>query len=88
MRRSIVAVVLNCVIPGAGLWYLGKPAWGLVNLLVVVLLALGGVLLLPQEISHNSIHYFVLGSVAACGGLAHHVALRTLRPDGVSEQSR
>ena len=77
MKRAVVTVVLNCIIPGMGLWYLGKPWWGLLNLLVVIVV--GGVLLfvLPNEITTEYFHYFVLAYSAGSGRLAHNFAGRS-----------
>src|SRR5262249_3067048 len=41
MKRPWLAFTLSFFLPGAGLWYLGKWAWGFVNLATV--LAIGAI---------------------------------------------
>lgn len=87
MKRSVVAVVLNCLCPGVGLWYLGKPWWGLMNLLVVI--AVGVVLLfvLPNACTTDYFHYFLLCYVTGSGGLAHNIASRSTEQKNLSQES-
>ena len=87
VKRSFIAVVLNCLIPGAGLWYLGKPLWGVLNLLVVFVIGVVLLLSLPAETIHSSFHYFVLCYAAGSGGLAHYAATRTAASSETSSQS-
>src|SRR5207237_6131611 len=47
MKSPFLAFTLNFFLPGAGLWYLGRPGWGLVNLLVVLGVGVVAVLALP-----------------------------------------
>lgn len=76
MKRPVVAFVLSFIIPGAGLWYLGMPLRGLLNLVAVIVLGIVLWLVLPLEVTENNFHYFVLCCGAGSGGLAHAVALR------------
>lgn len=77
VKRSFIAVILNCLIPGAGLWYLGKPLWAALNLLVVFAIGVALLFSLPAETIKSSFHYFVLCYAAGSGGFAHYVATRT-----------
>ena len=70
MKRSWLAFVLSFVIPGAGLWYLGRPGWGACNLGAFLLLAL----VLPGDVIDNYFHYFYVACGAGSGGLAHALA--------------
>ncbi len=75
------AAVLNFLVPGAGLWYIGLKFWGVVNLfaasLIVVLLAVTG----PFG---EQIHYIILMAAAGSAGLAHALAARTNRSTPVN----
>jgi hypothetical protein len=68
MKKANIAAALSFVVPGAGLWFLGKPLWAVVNLLV----AAGLVLLLSGfEPANERIHYVILAVAAGSSGLAH-----------------
>ena len=72
MKKSTIAAVTSFVVPGAGLWYLGKRAAGVMNLLVatVIIVLLAGVV--PEQI-----HYVILAIVAGSAGLAHAIGSRS-----------
>ncbi len=71
MKKSTIAAALNFLIPGAGLWYLGKTLLAVANLLAATALVVGitGVGGLSEQI-----HYVILGVAAGSAGLAHAVA--------------
>ncbi len=73
MKKSTVAAVLNFVIPGAGLWYLGRRSWAAANLLGATVLVLG--ITAAGQLSEQ-VHYVILAIAAGSAGLAHAVALR------------
>lgn len=70
MKKSTVAATLNFVIPGAGLWYLGRCAWGVVNLLV----ATATVVLAGFSPVGEHLHYVILAVAAGSTGTAHTAA--------------
>ncbi len=75
MQRLTTATVLNFVLPGAGLCYLGRWAWGIANLLVVTAIG-GSIALADQQLFNDISHYLVLAFAAGSAGLAHSVASR------------
>lgn len=78
MKKSTIAAVMSFVIPGAGLWYLGKRAVGLVNLLVATALV---VLLAGVALTWDQIHYVILAVAAGSAGLAHAVGSRSTKSE-------
>lgn len=72
-----LAVVLNCLLPGLGLAYLGRWTWALVNFLLVQLLVVGCVWIggkyEPSIVEH--IHWVVMVLMVGSGSLAHRFAL-------------
>lgn len=72
MKKSTTATVMNFVIPGIGLCYLGKRAAGVVNLLVATTL----IMLLAGAVS-DQIHYVILAVAAGSAGLAHALGRRS-----------
>jgi hypothetical protein len=73
MKKSTVAAVLNFVIPGAGLWYLGRKTWAAANLLGATILVLG--ITAVGQLSEQ-VHYVILAVAAGSAGLAHTVGTR------------
>ena len=71
MKKSTIAAVTSFVIPGAGLWYLGKRAVGLVNLLVAT-----AIIVLLAGVVSDQIHYVILAVAAGSAGLAHAIGSR------------
>ncbi len=74
MKSPLLAFTLNFFIPGAGLWYLGKPGWGGVNFLVVLAIGVAAAALLPEEAFDKYVRYLALACSAGSGGLAHALA--------------
>lgn len=68
MKKSTIAAVTSLVIPGAGLWYLGKRAMGMVNLLVAT-----AIIVLLAGVVSDQIHYVILAVAAGSAGLAHAI---------------
>ena len=68
------AFILSFLLPGAGLWYLGKWKWGFVNLGIV--LALGAILSLslPDDIFFKVIRWVAIGCSGGSAGLAQAIA--------------
>lgn len=74
-RKRWIVALLSFILPGAGLVYLGKWSWGLLNLAVAVaILALG--MLAGGDLFVAYIHYPALAVAAGSAGLAHAVAQR------------
>jgi len=69
MKSSKTAMLLNFVIPGAGLWYLGMTRGALLNLVVAMLIPMCGFFWLSEHV-----HYLFLAVAAGSAGLAHAVA--------------
>ena len=76
MKRPVISFVLSAVLPGAGLWYVGKRGWGLLNFLVVLVVGLVLPYVLLRDVIADSIHYFWIACAAGSGGLAHAVAFQ------------
>ncbi len=73
MKKSTIAAVLNFVIPGAGLWYLGRRSWAAANVLGATALVLG--ITATGQLSEQ-IHYVILAVAAGSAGLAHAAGSR------------
>ena len=76
MKKPWLAFVLSLFIPGAGLAYLGKWLFAVLNFALVQAVLLGIVVTEPDRIIIEHIHYVVLGFAGASAGAAHAVALR------------
>lgn len=77
MKRSTKAGLLSFIIPGAGLWYCGRPMLAVVNFLIALACPLVGfyALLLGEHVL-----WIILGIAAGSAGYAHAVASRALLP--------
>ncbi len=64
MKRPFLAFLLSFLLPGAGLWYLGKWGWGFLNLGIVLSLGVILGLTLPEEVFERYIRFVAIG----CGG--------------------
>jgi len=64
MKSPFLAFTLNFFLPGAGLWYLGRRGWAVVNLLAVLAVGVLAALALPEDVFDRNVG--LLG--AACGG--------------------
>ena len=82
MRRSTTATLLSFVIPGTGLWYLGRHRRAVVNFVAAVLASIAGLLW-----ANEYVHYVILGIAAGSAGYAHATA-RTLGPSHSSHNAR
>lgn len=74
MKRPGVAFVLSFLLPGAGLWYLGKWKYGFLNLGVVLVLGLILALSLPDQVFDKWIHYVAVGFSGGSAWLAKQMA--------------
>lgn len=76
MKKSTIAATLNFGIPGAGLWYLGKRSWAVVNFLLATTFV---VALASHPLLGERIHYVILAAAAGSAGLAHAIGSRTAK---------
>lgn len=74
MVNRTLPVVMNAVIPGSGLWYLGLRRMAVINLLAAVLIPLVGMFWLSEHV-----HYLFLGVAAGSAGAAHAAVLQLSR---------
>ena len=76
MRRSTKAAAFSFVIPGAGLWYLGKFRQAIFNLAVAIVLSA-----IVVATGHEHLHWSLLAIAAGSSGYAH------ARPRALQRQS-
>ncbi len=69
MKQTVTAPLLNALLPGAGLWYLGRSGRALANLLLAVAIV-GTASIRGTE----HMHYVLLAIIAGSAGYAHAVA--------------
>lgn len=69
MKPTVVAPILNAVLPRAGLWYLGEPTRAVVNFLLAVVVTAAAAVS-----GWEHVHYIFLAIVAGSAGYAHAVA--------------
>jgi hypothetical protein len=79
MKRTSVAFLLNFLLPGAGLAYLGKWKWAIINLAIVLLVGILATFLLPEDIFDRYIRYVAFGCAGGSGGLAQQLATQMNR---------
>ena len=73
-KKPQVAFILSFFVPGAGLVYLDKWSWGLLNFAVVNAMILLLVMLPLGSEVFEYFHYVLLMLAAASAGIAHAVA--------------
>jgi hypothetical protein len=73
MSHPQTAFLLNFIIPGVGLAYLGKKSVAMVNFGIAVILPLAACWFWP-ETSSNWVRYLILAIAAGSGGFAHAAA--------------
>jgi len=69
MKPSVIAPILNAILPGAGLWYLGETKRGIGNLLAAV-----AVTVIAGLSGTEHIHYALLAIATGSAGYAHAIA--------------
>jgi hypothetical protein len=79
MKKPSVAFLLNFLLPGAGLAYLGKWKWAIINLAVVLLIGILAAFLLSEDIFDRYIRYVAFGCAGGSGGLAQQLAAQMNR---------
>jgi hypothetical protein len=72
---AVIATSLNFLLPGAGLWYLGRPGLGAINFLAATGLV-AGVWVRSGGFVEDHLHWVALVAAAASAGLAHSLAVQ------------
>ena len=83
-KRPLIAGVLNFVVPGLGLLYLGFKKAALINFSLVNVVLVVCSLADPKLLEH--VHYLFLGLAALSAGYAHGVANTQLKNDGADDK--
>lgn len=76
MKKPFLAFLLSFLMPGAGLVYLGKWKWGLLNLALVLAVGALAVFLLPDNVWGRYIRYVGYGCAGGSAGLAQQLAIK------------
>ena len=74
MKKPSLAFILSFLLPGAGLAYLGKWKWAVVNLVAVLALGVVLVFMLSEETFDHYIRFVAFGCAGGSGGLAQSLA--------------
>lgn len=82
MKRRTLPIVLNAVIPGAGLWYLGFAGMAIANLSLAVLIPLVGSFWFSEHV-----HWLFLAVAAGSAGVAHAMADQQAASQSTSHSS-
>ena len=69
-KSPMLAFTLNFFVPGAGLWYLGSWAWGLLNLLVVIAIGVTAAFALTDDTFDRIRGPLAAACAGGSGGLA------------------
>ena len=70
MKKPIIAFILSFLLPGAGLAYLGRWKWAIINLGIVLLIGIAAAFLLSEETLYRYGHFLAIGCSGGSGGLA------------------
>lgn len=87
MKNRTVALVLNSLLPGAGLAYLGRWKWAILNLSVVLFVGILTVSLLPDEIFDKVYRDVAYACAGGSGALAYQLATRMNQEASVSHKA-
>ncbi|MDB6029285.1 MAG: hypothetical protein JWM68_5508 [Verrucomicrobiales bacterium] len=74
MKKPFLAFLLSFLLPGAGLAYLGKWKWAIINLSVVLGIGLLLAFILSDEVFEKCIRPIAAGLAGGSGGLAQLLA--------------
>ena len=72
MKSPALAAVLNFILPGAGMLYLGKPLSAAANFLVALVAPFAWAAFVENGL--ETVHFVALGIAAGSAGFAHAVA--------------
>ena len=76
MKKPFVAFLLSFLLPGAGLAYLGKWKWAMINLLVVLAIGVVLSLVLPDQIFERYAQLIAIGCSSGSAGLARSLTVQ------------
>jgi hypothetical protein len=76
MKKPFGALLLSFLLPGAGLAYLGKWKWAIINLILVLLVGVLAAFLLPEDIFERYMRFIAFGCAGGSGGLAQQLAVQ------------
>jgi TM2 domain-containing membrane protein YozV len=76
MKKPFVALLLSILLPGAGLAYLGRWKWGLINLAVVLAVGVGMAYLLSDDVFDRISTGVAAGLAGGSGALARQLAIQ------------
>ena len=91
MKSPLLAFTLSFFLPGAGLCYLGKWGWGIVNLFTVLAIGATAALVLPNDRFDVIIRPLGIGCSGGSAGLAMALAQqinKKTKSEGEAEQHR
>jgi hypothetical protein len=88
LKKPWLAFTLSFLLPGAGLVYLGKWKWGIINLVSVLGIGVVMTFLLPDDMFEKIINPVAAGLGVASGGLATSVAKEMNMRSTVSGQEK
>jgi hypothetical protein len=74
MKSPLLAFTLSFFLPGAGLAYLGKWKWGILNLVIVIGIGVAAALILSDATFDQYIRYIAIDCAGGSGGLAQAMA--------------
>jgi len=74
MKKPFLAFILSFLFPGAGLVYLGKWKWGILNLFIVLLIGFLLAFFLPEVFLEKYMSPISSGLAGGSGGIAMAIA--------------
>lgn len=74
IKSHNTAFALSFILPGAGLWYLGKWKWGFMNLGIVLTIGITLSFALPDDTFFKVIRWVAIGCAGGSAGLAQAIA--------------
>ncbi len=74
MKKPILAFILSFLFPGAGLIYLGKWKWGILNFFIVLFISFLLAFILPESVLEKYMSPISAGMAGGSGGIAMALA--------------
>ena len=78
MKRSTKAALVSLFLPGAGLWYYGRPRLGLINFLIALICPIVG---FYAGLIGEHILWMFLAIAAGSAGFSHAMASEPVSPE-------
>jgi len=75
MKKPFIAFILSFILPGAGLAYLGKWLWAVLNFGGAILLGIVASFILPADTFESYAHMIGVGIAAVSAALAQALAV-------------